>query len=86
MSETKLTIADLEPLVVVVGKRTEPWQGRFMSSIARLVLSDSCLSSLPLYTMGLFLLADGTHSRFDKHRSRFFWEGTVLETRGSIIG
>jgi hypothetical protein len=25
--------------------------------------------------MSLFLLADGTHAGFDKHRSRFFWEG-----------
>jgi hypothetical protein len=25
--------------------------------------------------MSLHLLADGTHEGFDKHRSRFFWEG-----------
>jgi hypothetical protein len=25
--------------------------------------------------MGLFMLADGTHACFDKHRNRFFWEG-----------
>jgi hypothetical protein len=25
--------------------------------------------------MALFLLADGTHAGFDKHRNRFFWEG-----------
>jgi hypothetical protein len=25
--------------------------------------------------MGMFLLADGTHIGFDKHRNRFFWEG-----------
>jgi hypothetical protein len=25
--------------------------------------------------MSLFLLADGTHVGFDKHRARFFWEG-----------
>jgi hypothetical protein len=26
--------------------------------------------------MSLFLLPDGTHAGFDKHRCRFFWEGT----------
>jgi hypothetical protein len=26
--------------------------------------------------MSIFLLADGTHASFDKHRSGFFWEGT----------
>jgi hypothetical protein len=46
-----------------------------MSSAARLILIDACLSSLPLHTMGLFMLADGTHAGFDKHRNRFFWEG-----------
>jgi hypothetical protein len=25
--------------------------------------------------MSLFMLADGTHAGFDKHRARFFWEG-----------
>jgi hypothetical protein len=43
-----------------------------MSSAARLTLIDACLSNLPMHTMGLFLLADGTHAGFDKHRNRFF--------------
>jgi hypothetical protein len=75
ISDHKLSIADVEPLVATVGKRAAPWQGRFMSSAARLILIDACLSSLPLHTMGLFMLADGTHAGFDKHRNRFFWEG-----------
>jgi hypothetical protein len=75
MSDHKLSIADNEPLVAVVGKRATPWQGRFMSSTARLTLIDACLSNLPMHTMGLFMLADGTHAGFDKHRNRFFWEG-----------
>jgi hypothetical protein len=75
MSDHKLTMADLEPLVALVGKHAAPWQGRFMSSAARLTLIDACLSNLPLHTMGLFLLADGTHAAMDRHRNRFFWEG-----------
>jgi hypothetical protein len=75
MSDHKLTMADLEPLVVSVGKRAAPWQGRFMSSAARLALIDACLSNLLLHTVGLFLLTDGTHVAMDRHRNRFFWEG-----------
>jgi hypothetical protein len=75
MSDHKLSIADMEPLVATVAKRAAPWQGRFMSSAARLTLIDACLSNLPLHSMALFLLADGTHEGFDKHRNRFFWEG-----------
>jgi hypothetical protein len=75
MSDNKLTIADMERLVAAVAKRAAPWQGRFMSSAARLTLVNACLSNMPLHTLGLFLLADGTHAGFDKHRNRFFWEG-----------
>jgi hypothetical protein len=42
---------------------------------ACLILTDACLSSLPLFIMGLLLLADGTHAGFENHRCRFFWEG-----------
>jgi hypothetical protein len=76
MSDKKHTIAEMEAVVATVGARVELWQGRFMSLAARLILTDTCLSSLPLHMMSLFMLADGTHAGFDKHRSRFFWEGT----------
>jgi hypothetical protein len=64
MSDHKLTMADMEPLVVAVAKKAAPWQGRFMSSAARLTLVKACLSNLPLHTSGLSLLADGT----------FYWQ------------
>jgi hypothetical protein len=38
MFEHKLSISDNEPLVATVGKRVVPWQGRFMSSAARLTV------------------------------------------------
>ena len=46
-----------------------------MSSGARLILTNSSLSSLSMFGMGLFLLADGVHTKLDTPRSRFFWEG-----------
>jgi hypothetical protein len=75
MSDNKLTIADMEPLVAAVAKRAALWQGRFMSSVARLTLVNACLSNMPLHTLGLFVLADGTHAGFGKHRNRFFGKG-----------
>ena len=50
------------------------WHGRFMSSVAGLTITKSFLSSLHIFTMGLFLLADIAHDGFDKHFSRFFLE------------
>jgi hypothetical protein len=75
LSDVKLTIANLEQVVDKVGKRVGSWQGRFMFSAVWLVITDACLSNLPLFTMGLFLLAYGAHEDFDKHISKFFWEG-----------
>jgi hypothetical protein len=75
MSDRALTMADWEGLIGSVGHRVDPWQGRFMSSAARLTFINSSLSSLTTFTMGLFLLAEGTHAGFDKHLARFFWEG-----------
>jgi mannosylglycoprotein endo-beta-mannosidase len=46
-----------------------------MSSVVRLTLINSSLSSLTTFAMGMFLLAKGTHAGFDKHIARFFWEG-----------
>jgi hypothetical protein len=49
-----------------------------MSSAARLTLTNSFLSSLSTFVMGLFLLSDGTDAGFSKHLSRFYWEGGGL--------
>jgi hypothetical protein len=56
-------------------KRTDPWQGRLMSSGGRLILTNSCLGSTPTYMMGFYHLIDGQHEEFDTIRGRFFWQG-----------
>ena len=48
--------------------------GRLLSSGGRLILSNACLDALPTFSMGLFLLQDGVHAKFDAIRARFFWE------------
>jgi hypothetical protein len=58
-----------------VAKRIPPWKGKFMSSGGRLILTNSSLSSLPIYTMGFYLLPLGIHRRMDQSRARFFWRG-----------
>jgi hypothetical protein len=57
-----------------MSNRTDPWQGRLMSSGGRLILVNSCLSSIPTYMMGFYHLTDGQHKELDS-MSRFFWQG-----------
>jgi hypothetical protein len=70
-----LRVADWGFLPEKVGHRVDPWQGLFLASAGRLELTNSCLSSLPMFAMGVYLLHDSTHYAMDRSRSRFFWEG-----------
>ena len=60
-------------LVDKMRKRLDPWKGRNLSLGGRLVLTNSCLSSLPMYTMGFYLLPKSVHLEMDQIRSNFFW-------------
>src|SRR3954470_18600198 len=71
--DTRILIRDLEPLMGRVKAKAEPWQGRFTSKGSKTILIDSCISSLPMYMMGMYVLPEGAHANFDKELSRFFW-------------
>nr|XP_051197209.1 uncharacterized protein LOC127310588 [Lolium perenne] len=75
VSDRPLRVADWCFLPEKVGHRVDPWQGLFLASAGRLELTNSCLSSLPMFAMGIYLLHDATHLAMDRPRSRFFWEG-----------
>src|SRR4051812_47955945 len=70
-----ISIAYWELLYAKVANRVFPRRGKFLSSGARIILTNRCLSSLPSYTMGMCLLPDGVHAKVDTPRSRFFWDG-----------
>jgi hypothetical protein len=72
ISDRALTMEQWLFLVRKLAAKVEPWWGKFMSSGGRLILSNACLANLPTYAMGLFLLQDGIHAKFDSHRARFY--------------
>jgi hypothetical protein len=71
-------IKDLGPLVGRGRMKAEPWRGSSQLRAARLysILIDSCLSSPPMYIIGLYLLSEGVHDTFDKELLCFFWMDT----------
>jgi hypothetical protein len=77
ISDRKLTLEQWLFLVRKLVVKIEPWLGRLLSSSGRLILSNACLDNLPMFALGLFLLHDGVHARFDSHISKFYWEGSV---------
>ena len=57
-------------------KRLDPWKGKHLTSGGRQILSNTCLSSIPLYCMGFYWLQDGVHKKMDSIRANFLWQGT----------
>jgi hypothetical protein len=76
VSNKELRVLDWDFLPQKVGHRVDPWQGLLLASAGRLELTNSCLSSLPMFAMGIYLLHAEMHKAMDSCRSRFFWEGT----------
>jgi hypothetical protein len=74
IGDRALMASDWDPLGLKVVKWVDPWMGKFLSSAARLILINACLSNLPMHAMGVCLLEKGVHQVFNKHRARFFWE------------
>lgn len=50
-----------------------------------LVLTNSSLSNLPIYTMGIFLLHEGTHQQMDTIHSQFFWRGDCSKLKYHMV-
>ncbi|XP_071679612.1 uncharacterized mitochondrial protein AtMg00310-like [Lolium perenne] len=81
IGDKTITAVDWGPLTLRVGRRADPWMGKFMSSVARLPLVNACLSNLPLHAMGVYLLGGGIHLQLRRHWARFFWEANGLRRK-----
>jgi len=54
ISDSNLGVYSFEGIVEKMRKKLQPWKGKNLSSGGRLVLTNSSLSSLPIYMMGMF--------------------------------
>jgi hypothetical protein len=52
-----------------VEKRLLAWQGLMLSSGGKTILIESSSSSLPIYTMGVYLLSEEVHHKMDSPRA-----------------
>jgi hypothetical protein len=75
--DAELGVAAFAEMVEKVAKRVPPWKGKNTSSGGRLVMSNNCLTSLPMYNMGFYLLPKCTHRKMNTIRTRFFWRGVA---------
>lgn len=75
VSEGRLTAKDLGVPVAKIEKRLATWKCGFLSYGGKSILINSCLSSIPMYMMGFYLLPDQVHHKMDAIRARFFLDG-----------
>jgi hypothetical protein len=85
MSDKPLRVSDWEFLTEKVTHRVEPWHRLFLASAGRLELTNSCLCSLPLLRMIIYMIFDVNHMCFDKVRSRLFWEGVGHSRKYNMV-
>jgi hypothetical protein len=85
ISDCKVTKAQLKYVSDKTEKRLGTWQCDYLSSGGKLVLIDSCLSSISMYTMVVYQLYEGNHQLFDTIRSRFYWQGTGKKRKYHMI-
>ena len=76
VSDKHLSMGALDPLAQKMLKRLDPWKGKYLTFGGRQILTNSCLSSIPMYCMGFYWLQDGVHKKLDNIRANFIWQGT----------
>ena len=72
---SRLHVMDWVPLDEKLVKRLDGWKGSVLSIGGRTVLIKSCLNSIPIYCMSMYLLLKTIIKRLDRTRKRFFWQG-----------
>lgn len=85
ISNNVIRAGDLMHVRVKIRKRLASWQCRYLSYGGKTILMDSCLSSVPIYTMGFYLIPENLHEAIDTDRANFFWHGIKGKRRYHMV-
>jgi hypothetical protein len=75
-----MMMCDLSYIYQKVEKKVPTWQSVGLSSGGKMILTESCLSSITMYSMGC-RLQDEIHQKVDSARAIFFWHGPNLKRK-----
>lgn len=86
VSYCKITKAQLRFVSDKTEKRLGTWQCDYLSSGGKATtLIDSCLSNIPMFTMGVYQLYERNFQLLDTIRSRFYWQGTGKKRKYHMV-
>ena len=57
----------------------------YNTQAGKVALTNSCLSSLPMFLMSFYLLSGGIHTGFDKHRGAFYWNSADNKCKYRLV-
>lgn len=81
VSDRHLNMGAFSPILQKMLKRLDPWRGKHLTSGGRQILTNTCLSSIPLYCMRFYWLHEGVYKKMDSIRANFLWQGTEQKFR-----
>ncbi|KAJ4748330.1 RNA-directed DNA polymerase (reverse transcriptase)-related family protein [Rhynchospora pubera] len=85
LSNKKLNKNAYNDLLQRFQKKLMGWQANFFSVAGRLVLLNSCLSSLPVYFMSVFKVPSSILQTIDKLRRTFLWHGSQSQGKKLVM-
>ena len=85
VNDIKISKAQFSYVSDKANKRLATWKCDTLSSGGKATIINSCLSSIPMYTMGVYQLYEGNFQALDKVRSRFFWQGTNKKRKYHMV-
>lgn len=68
ISDIKVTKGQLNVVCVKTERRLSTWQGDLLSSRGKSILISSCLSNIPIYAMGMYMLYEGNYQKLNSTR------------------
>ena len=85
VSGSRLHVKDWLILDEKLLKRLDGWKGSALSIGGRTTLIKTCLSSIPIYCMSMYLIPKTIHKKMDCTRKRFFWQGGGMKKKYHLV-
>ncbi|KAE8809246.1 hypothetical protein D1007_14148 [Hordeum vulgare] len=84
----KLCAKEFAPIVTKVGNRVLLWRSIYITNVGKVALINSCLSSLPMFIMGFYLVSAACMFQqqwrlFTKHEGRDYFDLLLSKIRAS---
>ena len=73
LHNAKLRREDIQPVVVKVMNRVAGWKGKLFSSVGKLTLLRSCLTSIPIYLLSVIKFPKWAIESINSHMANFLW-------------